>query len=588
MFLDWKNGFGVKHCILCSQDQIQLSFSKELHSERQELDRLGFICHKWPMKRELGWLLSAWLALAAIMFAFSRPDLAAPGLYYDEAVYGHMTKDFFRHCAAEQHMPGNQTIDVFGRPLPLFVQGYLGAVKCWMLLPFFAVFGPGAIVMRVAMLCWTLAGLLLFMFWVWRLLGLVAAILSGCLLGLDPSFLFFSVWEWGSVVPSFLFRFGGFLFVLLWWRKRKGFWLFLAGLVFGFGFFNKIDFVIILVSSGIAILAGFGKEILRTIGELPKHAALGGFGFLIGAAPALWYLPRTIGYALSGQGSEAGESSEKFKTIQQMFDGSYTWRVLARGGDLPRPFDHLLGVLSPFGIVFILALFFALIFVVRCFRQRKSAGEPKETVISFPDRLMTFFLLSTILIFSFTWLLPGATRIHHWTLVYPFPQMLILSLALCVIRNPNLRIPKCFALAAIFVVLAGHTVALVRTRGLVDKTGGRGLWSNALDSFAREVRYRSDLVLVSMDWGFQEQLAFLTDGPRLLEPIWQMQQGVPFQISTATNYIYLAHPLEYRVFPYSEELLQMARSRDLGKVSIRECKDRQGQTAFLTVQFLGE
>jgi len=563
-------------------------FQRNCIRTRPELDHPAFVCHKWPMKRELGWLLLAWLALAAIMFAFSRPDLDAPGLYYDEAVYGHMTKDFFRHCAAEQHMPGNQTINFLGRPLPLFVQGYLGAAKCWMLLPFFAVFGPGAVVMRAAMLCWTLAGLLLFMLWVWRLLGPVAAIIGGCLLGLDPSFLFFSVWEWGSVVPSFVFRFGGFLFVLLWWRKRKGFWLFLAGLAFGLGFFNKIDFAIILLSSGIALLAAFGKEILHIIGELPKQVALGGLGFLIGAAPALWYLPRTLGYVFSGQTSEAGEISEKFKTIQQMFDGSYTWRVLARGGDLPRPLDHLRGLLSPFGVVLILTLFFAFIFVVRHFHRRKSAGEPTKGVLSFPDRLMTFFLLSTVLIFSLTWLLPGATRIHHWTLVYPFPQMLILSVALSVIRNPDLRIPKCFALAAIIAVVAGHTVALAKTRALVEKTGGRGLWSNSLDSFAGEVRHRSDLVLVSMDWGLEEQLAFLTEGPRLLEPIWQMQQDVPFQISTATNYIYLAHPPEYRVFPHDEELLQVARSHDPAKVSIREHKDRERQTVFFTIQFLGE
>jgi len=37
----------------------------------------------------------------------------------------------------------------------------------------------------------------------------------------------------------------------------------------------------------------------------------------------------------------------------------------------------------------------------------------------------------------------------------------------------------------------------------------------------RENRDQSHLKIVSLDWGFNEQLAFLTDGPELSEPFWQ-------------------------------------------------------------------
>jgi hypothetical protein len=210
--------------------------------------------------------------------------------------------------------------------------------------------------------------------------------------------------------------------------------------------------------------------------------------------------------------------------------------------------------------------------------------------------LLSFLLLSSLLILLLTWLLPSANRIHHWTLAYPFPQLLIISSALWLFRFPSLNptvqsirvLHKSIAAAATLAVIFGHAAALLKTRRLITETGGRGHWSASLDAFAQEVRTRSDLTFVSMDWGFHEQLAFLTDGPHLLEPIWQMQSGLPFQISTATNYIYLLHSPEYRVFPYHDGVLDLARSRDPSKVSMREHKDRQGKTDFFTVQFLGD
>ena len=45
-------------------------------------------------RRELAFLVTLWAALAAAIILLARQNLAVPGLYYDEAVFAGMAKDF--------------------------------------------------------------------------------------------------------------------------------------------------------------------------------------------------------------------------------------------------------------------------------------------------------------------------------------------------------------------------------------------------------------------------------------------------------------------------------------------------------------
>ena len=69
------------------------------------------------------------------------------------------------------------------------------------------------------------------------------------------------------------------------------------------------------------------------------------------------------------------------------------------------------------------------------------------------------------------------------------------------------------------VLLASTQVyAIAKTEKLIAETGGRGRWSNPLDASCQEKKDRSDLVIASLHWGFNEQVAFLADQPQLVEP----------------------------------------------------------------------
>jgi hypothetical protein len=125
--------------------------------------------------------------------------------------------------------------------------------------------------------------------------------------------------------------------------------------------------------------------------------------------------------------------------------------------------------------------------------------------------------------------------------------------------------------------------SIAATEKLIQQTGGRGRWSESLNSFCRENRSRSDLTIISLDWGFNEQLIFLTDGPQLSEPFWEFNQTLP-PLPADQNYVFLAHPAEYSVLKYDDAYLRQLQQSG-GNAEITPHFDRQNAVAFYTIRF---
>ena len=125
--------------------------------------------------------------------------------------------------------------------------------------------------------------------------------------------------------------------------------------------------------------------------------------------------------------------------------------------------------------------------------------------------------------------------------------------------------------------------SIASTEKLIRETGGRGRWSESFNKFCRENRDRSDLTIVSLDWGFNEQLMFLTDAPQLSEPFWEFNQTLP-PLPQDPNFIYLAHPAEYSVLKYDVAYLNQLQKSG-ANVEITPHLDRENQIAFYTIRF---
>jgi hypothetical protein len=522
-------------------------------------------------------LFSVWLVVSLVVTGFATRELSAPGLYYDEAIFAGLAKDFLTGNSHGHHMTGTVVVDLWGRPFPVFVQSYLGAVKCWLLMPGFAVFGPSVPVLRLTTFGWGLIGLLLFMLWTRRLLGLPAALLAGPLLGLDPAYFFVTVHDWGSAALSFLCRFAGFGLLLLWWQRRKWHQLFLATLFFGLGFFNKVDFIVILFGCGLALLLTYRKQIVPAIKSAPGRFALGSLGFLLVAVPMMILKAGPILRHARNASGEIG-LAEKVRITLAMYDGSYFWRLMDAGGRMENMFAGPSVVWSPFGLVFLLASVFLIVEGFRHFRTDSRC------------RLFAFLLLSAFFETVGFLLLPGANGIHHAQLVYPFPQLIITAALVRFWQRQSAAtgghsLRGALVVGACLALLAGHLLAIQKTSRLIQETGGRGRWSNALNEFCQDVRGRTNLTIVSLDWGFNEQLMFLTDGPRLSEPFWHLAPGERLQLTFSPDTIYLIHPPKYTLFSSGTQILDYLQPTDTRKSVVRACRDKENQVAFYAIWF---
>jgi hypothetical protein len=523
-------------------------------------------------------LFSVWLAVSLVATGFATRELSVPGLNYDEAVFAGLAKDFLNGKSQGRHMPGIMLVNLCDRPFPVFIQSYLGAVKSWLLIPGFAVFGSSVPALRLMTFGWGLIGLLLFMLWARRLLGLPAALIAGPLLGLDPAYFFTTVHDWGSVALSFLCRFAGFGLLLLWWQRRKWHRLFLATFFFGLGFFNKVDFIVILLGCGLALLLTHRKEMVSAIKAAPGRIALGGLGFLLIAVPMMALRASLILRDARGVVGKTG-LAEKARITMAMYDGSYFWRLMDVGGRFERMFEASSTVWNPFGFALLLASVFLVVEVARHFRTDSRC------------RVLAWLMLSALFETVGFVLLPGANRIHHALLVYPFPQLIITAALVRLWRRPPATtgggsIRRVLVVGAGLMLIAGHLFAIQKTGRLIQETGGRGWWSNALDEFCNDVKGRTDLTIISLDWGFNEQLLFLTDGPRLLEPFWRLTPNEKFRFTLPPDTIYLVHPRDYTFVYPAMQIFEYLQPTDSRRAMVRTYRDRENQVAFYAIRFV--
>jgi len=138
------------------------------------------------------------------------------------------------------------------------------------------------------------------------------------------------------------------------------------------------------------------------------------------------------------------------------------------------------------------------------------------------------------------------------------------------------------AVALVGLVLVGHDVAVGRTREYIEETGGRGRWSNSLETFCDDIKSEEKVAIISLDWGFGEQLSFLTDNNILTEPFWTG----PMAFTKAG--IYLMHPPEYALYAEGLEMLEYAQSHPERGFSIRAYRDgdrRHGKVAFYAIRY---
>lgn len=277
----------------------------------------------------------------------------------------------------------------------------------------------------------------------------------------------------------------------------------------------------------------------------------------------------------------------KQEAFAAMLDGSYFARLVEAGGRL----DHVGAVggvpASLFPIALALAAAAALGLAL--------AGPPRPAQArAEPAGALAFVWIAGALTALLVFALPGAGSVHHALNVYPYPHLAVAATAAVGWRRAGrvrhgrwLRGLLALALALLF---ASQARTLWATHQTIERSGGKGWWSDALAPVIADAARRGD-VLVSLDWGFHEQALFLGGGtPRALEPFWDASRRRArrqiWQFEGGPEHLYLLHERDFDLFHFGPGLLTALRLLPDDAVRIDRHRDRDGDVAFLTVRIL--
>jgi hypothetical protein len=212
------------------------------------------------------------------------------GLQYDEALLQHGAVKML--CCeggpAFGHDAGSW-VTIGGHWFPLTVLPYMGAVKHYLVLGPFALFGPTTKVGRMVNVFLGLLGVLGITLLVQHEVGVGAGIAAGSLLAIHPSYLDQTLFDNGAV-GVWMAAMGLICIAVCRYRtKRSAGWAFFGGLMAGVGIWHRVNFAWLLAALLIAAVIVLRKKIVIPI----WHALALTAGAFLGVLPILVYQLRS-------------------------------------------------------------------------------------------------------------------------------------------------------------------------------------------------------------------------------------------------------------------------------------------------------
>jgi hypothetical protein len=433
-----------------------------------------------------------WVVAAAVLFYCLIGALYIaqnPGLNYDEAllVLGGVE---LRHPGQIQAFHERGTWQcLFGFCFPVMTVAYVGALKEYLIIPFFALFGTSAAVVRLCSLLlgalgiWGIGRLLREHVSTW-----VAAGVCG-VMAVSPAYVALTIFDQGTV--SIWMASLGLLSLAVTGYLRKpspaaAFWI---GAAMGLGVWARANYVWIIAAMLGAAILGLHKRLGKPI----SHWIAWTGGGLLGGAPFLIYNLLTQ-FATLDAGrllTTAEPFRTRFTVRLVMFSEALLvdreHRAMWQGTGLSGLPDWQRGGLA------------ALVIIagILCLLQWRS--------------LWPRFVAIASMIYA-TALFTTRNQIaeHHLVGLLPFAALLVALAASSYVRGLSGR-AVVVVLAAAYLVMAAQWH--FRSITGLARTGGVGQWSNAITAVGEhlEREYPKREVKI-IDWGLRNNLFVLTDG----------------------------------------------------------------------------
>ncbi len=515
-----------------------------------------------------GRIFLVWVLLGTGVLALAGRDLETPGLYYDEALHAGPALEFLDGEIRSNHVPGSKVVWLAERPVFVRAQAYLGGLKTQVLVPVFALFGGGVAVLRAATLSIALLGLLAAMLWTERIAGAGVAVLLGLILASDASFVLGSRHDWGPFALAFLCKALGLWLALRGFSQRRWLWIGGAGVVFGLGVYHKADFSGALAVAFLAFGLAAPKRLVHVFREQRPELLVLLLGFALGSLPVWFWIGDILqAGALLGDRTDL---TEKFHAALYSLDGSYFRRLVESGGRFEKLAAGNPRWAVPWAALYGAGVLMALV------SWRKAAPAFRFACLASSLGAVVFFVT------------PGAARLHHVLNLYPFPQLLLACAVVHLWRERG-RIAGGVAGSLVLVGVVAGALATARDLAWLRDTGGRGRWSDAIYALADYVQDRGGRPAVSLDWGSNEPLRFLTRDIPLTEPVWEFQSVIPgqhrWELEGTPDHTYLLLDGPHALYPFGARFLREVERSASDSARIRRFPDREGRPAFAAIHF---
>jgi hypothetical protein len=558
------------------------------------------------------------LLAVAVFTGVAAYQWRLPGLYNDEA---------YDVVPAMQLVLGQPVelnrgvgLHLFGHDFPLMISDYQGVSSMYVVLPLFALFGPGVGPVRAMTIGFGALALPLAYLLGRRLYGRPAGLLAALLLATSPSFIFWSrigVYVVSQVVPLAL---GATLACLRWRRDGRVGWLALAGLLAGIGLSTKILFIWFILgaaAAGVTVwlvdwcwpVDAAGRALrrrplrtkLKQRPAISRASLLAGFGgFLLGVFPLLAYNVASAGTikilrANVGQTEKGVDNSAfltnlagRFGAFKTVLEGSYFWFLGATNANrLVLP----LFLLSAAGLL-------ALVCAVPAYRHHRAA---------------TVFILTLLLaiLVQSAFTLSGLEATHLLILL-PFPGLVIGAFAM--LAGEQLRglvktgrqsrfaryvVAAIPALLLLAPITAGNLIVADHYHRQLAQTGGKSSFSASIYDLAQFLdtpkgekdpfNYRRPYAL---DWGMKYNIELLTAGRVEPQEIYGQGRALPSDFNATLDrlfadptVVFLAHRADGPNIPaaYPDRtlaFLQYAEARGKRVVPVKVFNEPGGTPLF--------
>jgi 4-amino-4-deoxy-L-arabinose transferase-like glycosyltransferase len=487
------------------------------------------------------------------------------------------------------------------------VLSYLGALKTWIYVPIFKIFGVSVWSVRLPMV---VAGALTVWFF-FRLcelsLGRFAALLGAALLATDPAFLMTDTFDWGPVaIEHFLLVTGCFFvvrFVQIKPHRQRD--LALGFLCFGLALWNKALFLWALggLICGAAVV--FWPEI-RAAGRVRKNVAVAAGAFLLGALPLIAYNIRRPNDTLSSNAKfEAVNLTGKLRIATDTLRGGalFGYIVAEDWAEGPKAPSSLRGRLAfwihdHFGEHRTDALLYAFVLALLAVPWWWPSRAARFSLV---------FLVVTWYAMAFTHNAGAAA--HHTILLWPFPHMFIAAVLATPFNRQTSESGRRFwsgiALAATGVLVVFNLLVVNQYLYQFERDGAAGNFTDALntlcDTFADPSRRAPkpsagaiettpDQSIYAVDWGMLNTLLLFHQGrlsfregtePFNDDPPTPIEQRLREIMFSDPRALFIGHTEARTVFPeIAQRLNQAILAAGLHKELLRTVSDSNGRPVF--------